>query len=104
MFVCVCVCVCFVCVCVCFVCVCVCVCVCVLISSYNLPTVIPGYLAMAMLEVRRGTIRVASQFLPCTLLGVQKPSTSKTSKTQKVKFTFKNKSSILYYDSYGFSM
>ena len=73
MYVCMCVCVCVfcVCVCVCFVCVCVCVCVCVLISSYNHPTVIPGYLAMAMLEVRRGTIRVASQFLPCTLLGVQ---------------------------------
>ena len=66
------------------------------ISSYNLPAVIPGYLAMAMLKVRRGTVGVASHPVPCTSLDVQKPSALKTEKVQ-----FK-KPSTLTSDSSGF--
>ena len=43
------------------------------ISSYNLPVVIPGYLAMAMLKVRHGTVGVAFHPVPCISLDVQKP-------------------------------
>ena len=74
-------------------------CVCVWISSYNLPTVIPGYLAMAMLKVQRGTVGVASHPVPCTSLEVQKLSASKT---EKVKFAFKKKPSTLSSDSSRF--
>ena len=77
---------------------CILVCVCG-ISSHNLPVVIPGYLAMAMLKVRCGTVGVASHPVRCTSLDVQNPSASKS---EKVKFTLKKKPSTLPSDSSEF--
>ena len=71
---------------------CVCVCApacvrertCVSISLYNLSVVIPGILAMAMLNIRHSIVGVPSHPVHCTSLNIENPSASKT---EKVKFS-----------------